>query len=927
MQSKRTKLFAVSMVSGLIALNVGLAGCSKVQSAEALVSEAKEYRQKGDNKAAIIQLKNALQKNADDAQARYLLGVIYNETGDPLSAEKELRKALSLGMSPATVAPSLGTALLMLGQFQKVLDETNQVAAEKADAELLTLRGNAYLALGKPAEAKDSFDRALKNKADFPDALIGLARHALTQKDVDAAMRFVERAITTNPNYPNAWLFKGDLLRAQGKVEPALATYDEVLKIKPGDSRAHISKAGLEINAKKFDAAKASIDAARKSASGDLTVIYIQALLDYSQGKYAAAWESLQQVLRAAPEHMPSLLLAGAVQHNLGSTQQAEHHLKKYLEQNPRDLFATRLLAASLLNNGDTQRAINILMSALKDAPQDVHLLSLAGESYMKIKDYRKATEYFEKASALAPQTPMIRTALGMSRLAQGENARAMADLEVATNLEPKTSQASFLLVMTHMRLNEYDKALKAVNVLQNAEPDNPLVHNLKGGVYLGKKDIASARASFQKALSLQPNYFQAVLNLMQLDVLEKKPDTAKKRLEAFLEIDKKNTDVMTALARLADSQGRKEEATGWLERASNEKPEELGPGMQLASHYLKTGEKRKALSLAQKLNTSHPNNADVLDLLAQAELANDNNTAALQNYNKIAALVPTSALAQFRIASIHLRMQNETAAVSALRAAISLKPDYVDAQVALAVLEARKGNHEQALAVARQIQKQAGKSPTGYELEGDLLMAQKKPALAVKAYEQALGTSKSGPRIIKLHDSLKQAGREKEANARVAQWLKQNPSDTSTRMHFATANLLNQQNKAAIEEFQAILQQDPKNVAALNNIALAYQQEKDPRALEYAEKAYQLDANSPSIMDTLGWILVDQGNTNRGLPLLQKAASLTPASPDVRYHLAAALNKAGDKVAARKELTQLLESGKTFARIDEAKALQKQLQ
>jgi putative PEP-CTERM system TPR-repeat lipoprotein len=927
MQSKRTKLFAVSMVSGLIALNVGLPGCSKVQSAEALVSEAKEYRQKGDNKAAIIQLKNALQKNADDAQARYLLGVIYNETGDPLSAEKELRKALSLGMSPATVAPSLGTALLMLGQFQKVLDETNQVAAEKADAELLTLRGNAYLALGKPAEAKESFDRALKDKADFPDALIGLARHALFQRDVGAAMRFAEQAVTANPKNADSWFFKGELLRAQGKVEPALAAYDELLKVRPGDFRAHLSKATLEINSKKFDAAKANIEAARKSAPGDLSVVYMQALLDYSEGKHAAAWESLQQVLRVAPEHLPSVLLAGATQYALGSTQQAEQHLKKVLEKAPGHLYASKLLASSLLKSGDTQRAITILTAALKNAPQDIQLLSLAGESYMQAKDYRKAGEYFEKASALAPQAAIFRTALGMSRLARGENAQGVADLEMSTTLEPKVTKAGIMLAMTHIRLKEYDKALAAVKKLGKEHPDNPLVYTLEGSIYLGKKDAPAARTSFQKALSLKPNYFPAVANLAQLDVREKKPDEAKKRLESFLETDKKNVDAMTALASLAISQGRNEEATTWLERAANENPDEVRSAMLLASHYMNIGEKNKVLTVAQKLQTSNPSNPDVLDLLARAQLANGDLSGALQSYNKLVLLVPTSAPIQLRIAAIQMQMQNQTAALAAVRKSLSLKPDYLDAQLTLAVLEARKGNHEQALVVARQVQKQAKNLPIGYELEGDVLMVQNKPALAVKAYEQAFAMNKTGPMLIKVHESLKRSGKVKEGESRLAQWMKQYPGDIFSRMYVGTNSLVNRQSKVAIEHFEAVLQQDSKNIGALNNLALAYQQETNPRALEYAEKAYQLDANSPSIMDTLGWILVEQGNTGRGLPLLQKAASSTPVSPDIRYHLAAALAKAGDNAAARKELTQLLESGKTFAKIDEAKALQKQLQ
>jgi putative PEP-CTERM system TPR-repeat lipoprotein len=916
-----------TIISGTILFMGGMTACGKTQTSETLVNEAKQYQQKGDNKAAIIQLKNALQKNPDDVEARYLLGTIYNETANSQSAEKELRKALSLGMSSAKVSPGLGKALLMQGKFQIVLDEIKQIPGEKESAEVSTLRGNAYLALGKGKEAKESFEQALKIKADFPDALIGLARHSITEKNIDAATGFSEQAVTKNPQNTEALLFKGDLLRAQGKIDPALAAYDQVLKLQPDNNSAHINKAFLEIGTGKFDLAKLDVDAVRKTSPNNLTINYAQALLDFRQRKYAAALESLQQVLRAAPEHMPSILLAGAVQLELGSMPQAEQHLKKYLERDPGNLYARKLMVSTLLKSRRTQYAIDILSPALKVAQQDdVQLFALAGEAYMQAGDYTKATEYFAKASALAPKTAELHTALGLSKLALGENDRAVAEMETATALDTKTPKAGVMLVMTHLRLKEYDKALAAAKTLEKEQPDNALPYNLKGAAYLGKNDSAAARTSFEKALSIQPTNFPAVMNLVQLDLRDKKPEVAKKRLEAILEKDKKNSQVMAALADLALSQGQAKEATTWLENASKENPDALQPAMLLATHYLRIGEKQKALTLAQKLQGSNSSNPEVLNILGQAQFANGDKPAALATYNRLAAMKPDSAPAQFLIAAVYMAMENQPAATDALKKALLLQPDYLDAQLALASLEANKGNYEQALTIARQIQKKNGKSPVGYELEGNLLMAQKKPDLAVKAYEQAFIINKSGPLIVRLHASLSHAGKGKEADSRLIQWLKGNPADTATRMYFAGTYLAENKYKEGIEQYETILRQEPKYVPALNNLAWLYQQEKNPRALEYAEKANQLAPDNPATLDTLGWILVEQGNISRGLPLLQKASSLAPKSAEIQYHLVLGLVKSGDRPKARKELEHLLDTKKNFSKIEEARALLKQL-
>ena len=145
--------------------------------------------------------------------------------------------------------------------------------------------------------------------------------------------------------------------------------------------------------------------------------------------------------------------------------------------------------------------------------------------------------------------------------------------------------------------------------------------------------------------------------------------------------------------------------------------------------------------------------------------------------------------------------------------------------------------------------------------------------------------------------------------------------------MYLAEFYLVTRQSKPAIEQYKFIVQQHPKNAPALNNLAMAYQQEKDPLALQYAEKAYEVAPENPAILDTVGWILVEQGNISRGLPFLQKATSLMPEVPAIRYHLAYGLAKSGDKIKARKELEQALASGKHFADIDEARALLKQIQ
>lgn len=924
--------FATNVKAGVVAvgsaivLMTALSACNRTQSTEGLINEAKQYQQKGDFKAAIIQLKNAIQKNPEDAEVRFLLGTLYNDYGDFASADKELNKAIELHLSKDKVMPALSKAMIMLGQYQKLLDATQAGNGVTPNADIDTMRGTAFLALKKFPEAKDAFEQALKATPNYPEAMIGLARYALSQKDIDAARKYAAEAVDKNPNSAECWQFKADLLRAEGKTDEALAGYEHALSIKPNLTSSRLEKAYLEISNSKFDLAKADIDAAAKTTNNPLVIKYAQALLDHSQGKDQAALDNLLLVLKAAPEHMPSVLLAGIVQYTLGSTKQAEANFNTYVTHFPENVYARKMLASATLKNGQAAKALEILTPILKDSAQDAQLFSLAGDAYMQTRDYNKATEYYEKASAIAPQSAAIHTALGMSKLGQGENARALAELEAGAKMDTKSQQAGIMLVMTQLRLKDFDKAMTSARQLEKEQPNNPMVQNLIGGVYLGKKDLNNARASFEKALTQQPGFYPAIANLTAIDIQEKKPDQAKKRLEAALEKDKKNSQFMIALAGLALSQNNTAEATTWLERNATENADSVPAAITLGAHYLRLGDKQKALTLARKLVGTYPANPEVLNLLAQVQVANDDKDGALDSYQKIAALQPDVARHQLAIAQIQMARKDENAAYESLKKAVSIQPDYLDAELGQLTLDLRKSKFDEALMLAHQIQKQKPKMAVGFEAEANVYLAQKKFEPALKALDQGFALEKSNSLVIKSHATLRQMGKAKDADARTTSWLKEHPNDIPVQMYLANVFMEDKQNKQAITQYQNVLRLEAKNAAALNNLAWLYQLEKDPKAAETAQKALDLAPESPVVLDTVGWIWAEQGNTAKALPLLKKAADLAKDATEIHYHYAVVLAKSGDKATAKKELDDLLATGKAFPQSEDAKALLKTL-
>ncbi|WP_182915687.1 XrtA/PEP-CTERM system TPR-repeat protein PrsT [Massilia cavernae] len=923
MQNTRKNKVVGATVASVVLVFGGLGGCGK--SPETLTADARQFIQKGDNKAAVIQLKNALLKNPSDVEARLTLGNLYNKTGDPVSAEKELRKAASLGASADKTMPGIAAALFAQNELQKLLDETEPGLAT-ASAEVLTARGDAFLALGKSEQAEGAYRAALAAAPNHPRAVIGTARLALMGAKVEEATRIAGELVSTQPNSADAWNFQASVLRAQGKKTEAIAAYDKALALEPEQRNAHVEKAFILIDLRQFDAARKEIASARNAGPNTLMVTYAQGLLDLWEGKHEAARDTAQKILGTAPGHMPSVLLAGAAEYHLGSAAAAVQHLKQYMAAVPGNDYARKLYVASLLKLGRTADALAALEPALRAKDPDEQYLTLAGEANMQAREFDKAAAYFERATVKKPDQANLHTAIALSKLGKGDRASAIEQLEVSAKLDPTSRKAGMLLALTEMRMKRYDKALAAANALEKQFPNDAVVHNLKGGIYLAKSDLANGKASLEKALVLQPGFFPAAVNLAQLYLNQNNPAAAKQQLLAFLEKNKGHGEAMNALAQLAVAARNNAEAGEWLEKAAAAKPNEVRASAQLASFYLKSGEKQKALTLARKLAASNPTHTDVLDLLGAAQMANGDFAGAVDTYSKLASAAPKSAVPRMRLANAEMARNNPAAAAAELKRAMTIDPGFIDAQVALAELAMKAGKHDEGIAIARQVQKQRPKAAVGFLLEGSLLEAQRKPALAVRPFEQALALGPNSSTMILLHGAMTRAGKAGDADARLAKWRTERPADAALMIYVSELAINKKDFPGAIRHLETVVKAAPKHAAALNNLAWAYQRVGDPRALATAEQALALSGGSPAVLDTIGFILVEQGNTARGVGYLQQAVKLAPKDPGIRFHLAQGLAKSGDKANARRELEKVLLSHQDFAEIDAAKGLYKQL-
>jgi len=382
----------------------------------------------------------------------------------------------------------------------------------------------------------------------------------------------------------------------------------------------------------------------------------------------------------------------------------------------------------------------------------------------------------------------------------------------------------------------------------------------------------------------------------------------------------------MSLLADLAGRANKLPERIDWLRRAETADPKQPGIRAALVQTYIAANRPGDALTEASGLARDRPNDAAALQLLGGAQIANRQNAAGVATFQRIVALAPNALAPKLLLARAQSLGPNGGADAratieGAIKAAPAAQAD--QAYMDLIQLELREKHPEAALTAAERLRGVTTQKVAADKLIGDLNMQANRPAQALEAYRRVQAKVNNGQVAALIAATQVKMGQASAALAGLEAFRRANPKDLVGGIALADRYTQQKNWRATIETYLGM-----KNTAAansptvLNNLAYAYCEVGDPRAMAAAARANQLAPGQPVVEDTYGWILVKTGrDPKRGLALLQAAVKGLPSDPNVRYHLGAAYKANGQNAEAVRELKTAL-AAPTLEDVAAAKAL-----
>ena len=281
---------------------------------------------------------------------------IYQGPVDPEHVEQDFRHI------PQTNAERLARALPFPGVTDTIEFGRNYLSY-----------GSVFFQRGYLDQAEASFRIALRDDPTSAEALYGIGSVYLDQQKTAEARESFERALKLHASYPdtlaNSWNNLGLLAAREGQTGAAIGYFQEALKLSPDHIIALDNLGSAYRQQKRWDDARKTYERALAVSSNDAEANYGLGMVFAQNDDTARAFDSLQKALKLRPIYPEALNNLGILYLRTQRRDQAVASFEECIRVAPPFDQAYLNLARVYVVEGTPEKARAVLLDLLKQHP------------------------------------------------------------------------------------------------------------------------------------------------------------------------------------------------------------------------------------------------------------------------------------------------------------------------------------------------------------------------------------------------------------------------------------------------------------------------------------------------------------------------------------------------------------------------------
>ena len=846
----------IILVLIILTFSLALISCDR-KSKEELLNEGMKYSQQGNYRGAVVLYKNALEKDPNYFEARFQLADAYQMIGKYEQAEKEFLKVQRQAPSNPELPLKLAEIYLYTARNELAITEMGKyLLAYPESSPAYDTLGRAHAVNKDFSTARQAFRTAIRLDAKNPLPKLHLAQILIIVNESDLARQLLEELLAGDEKNIEAYYLMAGMEKSMGNLDRALVLYRELVQHYPAAFKASYLAGILLLDKGDFEAvavlATDLISRFPKRPEGPR----LKGMMLYFQKDFAEAEAELLQSMQFGTD-LSTLYFLGLSYYQLGKLETALNQFQKVLDLKETFIQARVMVAMTLLKQKRLDDAINEAQKALKVQDDNALAHNILGSAYLAKGLYDEAMAEFDRAIEINPALVDAHLKKGLFSMAKGDSVKAEAELEMALTVAPEILNTRILLGSFYMRQQNYDAAVKTMQEGLTKKPTDALLYNYMAAAFFAQKKADEAIVALEKAKQVKPDYFTPYFNIAAYYSSKADYDKAIEQYQAVLALDQNNLKALLTAAALSELKGDETTALEFFTRASQTQDPRGYLALALYYHRAKQDEEvHKTLDEGLKIHPDHP---AILEIKGRLLAEQGRTSHAAPFFQALEKVKPGRGIPL--LITEFLKNDQVDNAVAEAKKIITRKPQSSYGYVLLSSIYEQQKNYEEAEKVILEGSAQTGDKNPGLRMRlGMLYEKTHKTELAMQTYQDL---------------------------------AKQYPKFYNATFAMGALNDRIGNKREALKLYEEVLAKNEKHLPSLNNAAYLYAENysNKEKALELAMKAYRLRSSDSGVMDTLGYVLLQNGRGQEALQLLVKAARLLPKNPTVLYHLALACN------------------------------------